>query len=194
MTTVKRIIVASSDKAYGSHETLPYTEDAPLRGDTHINRIVSGTILSVLASQAPVIRSDGSFVRDYIYVKDVADGYITLAEQFEAKNLTGQCFNISTDTPYTVLELVDAILTIMQATHLKPIILAQASNEIPAQHLSSEKMRALLNWKAAYGVYKGLEETISWYRNAYNVSHKFFSKSQHKNISRIVSCHPGGQI
>ena len=202
---VKRIVVASSDKAYGSHKTLPYTEDAPLQGrypydvsksctdliaqsyantfglpvcitrcgnffgggDTHHNRIIPGTILSVLAQKAPIIRSDGSFVRDYIYVKDVADGYITLAEQLEAKNLTGQCFNISTDQPYTVLELVNTILTIMKATHLKPIILAQATNEIPAQHLSSEKICTTLGWKATYGVINGLKETISWYRNAY---------------------------
>lgn len=202
---VKRIIVASSDKAYGCHDVLPYKEDAPLQGrypydvsksctdliaqsyaytynlpvcitrcgnffgggDAHTNRIVPGTILSVLGNKNPVIRSDGTFVRDYIYVKDVAHAYITLAEQFEEKKLTGQCFNISTDTPYTVTALVETILELMHAQHLSPTILAQATNEIPAQHLCSEKMHSVLGWSPAYGVRKGLEETIAWYKEAY---------------------------
>lgn len=205
---VKRIIVASSDKAYGAQEKLPYTEDAPLHGrhpydvsksctdliaqsyfhtyklpvcvtrcgnffgggDLHLNRIIPGTIHSVLQNQAPIIRSNGLFVRDYIYVKDVADAYITLAEQMEIDSINGlnpsmvgESFNFSTDQPYNVIEIVSLILELMGATHLKPIIQNRASNEIPNQHLSSEKARRLLGWTAKHGVKEGLRETINWY-------------------------------
>ncbi len=205
---VKRIVVASSDKAYGAHDTLPYTEQAPLQGrypydvskscadllaqsyfhtfnlpvcitrcgnffgggDLHFNRIVPGTIKSILCNEQPVIRSNGLFVRDYIYVKDVADAYITLAEQMDAKQLHGECFNFSTDQPFTVLKIVDRIRHLMNADDLPPRILNVASNEIPAQHLSSQKARTVLNWKPLYGVDRGLEETIAWYKEYFGIS------------------------
>ena len=198
---VKRIIVASTDKAYGEHKTLPYTEDAPLQGkypydvsksctdlisqsyfhtyqlpvcvtrcgnffgggDLHFNRIVPGTIKDVLENKRPVIRSSGLFIRDYIYVKDVVDAYVTLAEQMETQNIAGQCFNFSTDKPFNVIEVVQEILNLMNRNDLQPIIQNCASNEIPEQHLSSEKARTVLNWKPAYGISNGLRETIEWY-------------------------------
>jgi CDP-glucose 4,6-dehydratase len=198
---VKRIIVASSDKAYGAHTTLPYTEDAALQGrhpydvskscadllaqsyyhtyklpvcvtrcgnffgggDLHFNRIIPGTIKAILENEIPVIRSDGTFIRDYIFVKDVVDAYLTLAEHMEEKQLLGECFNFSTDTPFTVIDIVDLIMSLMGVSHIKPIIQNKATNEIPAQHLSSQKARALLGWNHAYGVRQGLLETISWY-------------------------------
>ncbi len=198
---VKHIIVASSDKAYGSHEILPYTEDAPLQGrhpydvskscadliaqsyfhtyklpvcitrcgnffgpgDLHLNRIVPGTIRSLINHQAPVIRSNGLFVRDYIYVKDVADAYMTLAEKMAPLQLFGHSFNFSTDEPFTVIEIVQHITKLMGIT-IDPIIENRATNEIPAQHLSSHKARTLLGWQPAYGVQKGLVEAIAWYK------------------------------
>lgn len=212
---VKRIVVASSDKAYGSHEQLPYYEDAPLQGrypydvskscadliaqsyfhtfklpvcitrcgnffgggDLHFNRIIPGTIRSILNNENPVIRSDGKFVRDYIYVKDVVDAYLTLAEQMIEKNLSGQSFNFSTDEPYTVIQIVTAVLELMQKNNLQPVVQNNTSNEIPAQHLSSHKARSLLNWKPSYGVKKGLEETILWYQN-------YFGINREKNLNR----------
>ncbi|MCK4517371.1 GDP-mannose 4,6-dehydratase [Candidatus Babeliales bacterium] len=199
---VKKIIVASSDKAYGEHKTLPYTEEAALQakhpydvskscadllaqsyfhtyklpvcvtrcgnffggGDLHFNRIIPGTINSILQDENPLIRSNGLFVRDYIYVKDVAHAYRMLAEQMDRPEVVGQCFNFSTDQPYNVLQLVDQILELMGAKHLKPIIQNNASNEIPEQHLSSEKARRMLGWKPQYGVQDGLKETIEWYK------------------------------
>jgi CDP-glucose 4,6-dehydratase len=212
---VKRIVVASSDKAYGEHTTLPYTEQAALQGrhpydvskscadllaqsyfhtyktpvcvtrcgnffgggDLHFNRIIPGTIQAIRNQQRPVIRSNGMFVRDYIYVKDVANAYITLAQQMEEKNLCGECFNFSTDHPFTVLEIVDLILRTMNATHLTPEIQNIASNEIPAQHLSSTKARSLLGWRPLYGVEAGLQETIDWYLH-------YFGKYE-KNINTL---------
>lgn len=199
---VQRVVVASSDKAYGAQEQLPYLENAPLQGrhpydvsksctdliaqsyfhtyklpvcvtrcgnffgpgDLHFNRIVPGTIKSVVENKHPVIRSNGLFVRDYIYVKDVAHAYITLAEQMDRLEIRGEAFNFSTDKPYSVIEMVEEIVISMQVSHVQPIILNQATNEIPAQHLSSHKARTLLNWSPAYGVRKGLEETVAWYK------------------------------
>ena len=207
---VKRIIVASSDKAYGAHDQLPYHEDAPLQGrfpydvskscadllaqsyfhsfklpvcvtrcgnffgggDLHFNRIVPGTIKAVLHNNHPIIRSNGLFVRDYIYVKDVVDAYITLAQTMVDKQVLGQCFNFSTDQPFTVSEIVNHILQAMDATHLAPIIQNNATNEIPAQHLSSEKARNLLDWNPTYGVSKGLVETIMWYKKYFGIAHE----------------------
>ncbi|MBU1007690.1 GDP-mannose 4,6-dehydratase [Candidatus Dependentiae bacterium] len=199
---VKRVIVASSDKAYGAQKTLPYTEESPLQGqhpydvsksctdliaqsyfhtykfpvcvtrcgnffgggDLHFNRIIPETIRSVLQNKQPIIRSNGLFVRDYIYVKDVADAYLTLAEQMDNQSIVGECFNFSTDQPYNVIEIVNEILTLMGANHLEPVIQNQASNEIPEQHLCSAKAQKLLGWKAKYGVQEGLRETIEWYK------------------------------
>lgn len=207
---VERIIVASSDKAYGQHETLPYTENAALQGrhpydvskscadliaqsyfhtynlpvcvtrcgnffgggDLHFNRIIPGTIKLLVENKRPIIRSNGLFIRDYIYVKDVVSAYMTLAENMKEKNLEGQCFNFSTDKPLNVIELVNLVATMMNAQHLEPIIENQANNEIPAQHLSSQKARQLLGWQAIYGIEKGLEETIAWYKDYLGSNHE----------------------
>jgi CDP-glucose 4,6-dehydratase len=198
---VKRIVVASSDKAYGEHAKLPYNEDAPLQGkhpydvskscadlitqsyiatynlpvsitrcgnffgggDAHLNRLIPGTIASLMANKPPVIRSNGLFVRDYIYVKDVSAAYITLAEQMDNPAVIGQAFNFSTDLPFTTIEMVVKITNLMHKKDLKPIILNEATNEIPAQHLCSAKAKRLLGWQAQYGVEAGLAETIAWY-------------------------------
>lgn len=204
---VKRIVIASSDKAYGEHKTLPYDEEAPLQGrhpydvskscadliaqsyiatynlpvcitrcgnffgggDLHFNRLVPGTVTSLLAEQQPIIRSNGLFVRDYIYVKDVSDAYITLAEQMHNPAVVGQAFNFSTDLPFTTIELVTKIRSLMNKTHLEPIILNQATNEIHAQHLCSAKAKRLLGWQAQYGVDAGLIETIAWYQQPQHI-------------------------
>jgi CDP-glucose 4,6-dehydratase len=199
---VKKIVVASSDKAYGAQPILPYTEEMPLQGrypydvsktctdllaqsyfhtyklpvcitrcgnffgpgDLHFNRIVPGTIWSVLDHERPVIRTDGTLIRDYIYVKDVAHAYVMLAEKMDDTKIHGESFNFSTDKPYNVKEVVAQILSVMNAPAIKPKINNEATCEIPAQHLSSEKARKRLKWTPKYGVRKGLEETVAWYR------------------------------
>lgn len=135
-------------------------------GDLNWNRIVPGTIRSVLRDQAPLIRSDGLFVRDYFYVEDGAYSYLRLAEYLARKpELAGEAFNFSTEEPVTVLAIVDLILELMDARHLTPVVLNQASNEIPRQYLSSQKARRLLDWAPAYNLRTGLERTIAWYRD-----------------------------
>jgi len=200
--TVKRIIVASSDKAYGDQRALPYKEDAPLQGshpydvsksaadllatsywrtyrlpvcitrcgnlfgggDLNFSRIVPGTIRSVLRSEPPIIRSDGTLKRDYFYVRDAADAYLTLAERMEGQRCYGEAFNFSLEQPMTVLEIAKAILGQMKRSNLKPEIRNEASGEILSQYLSAEKARRVLGWKPQYSLTEGLEETIQWYK------------------------------
>ncbi len=199
---IKRVIVASSDKAYGDQEVLPYHEDMPLKGrhpydvskscadlisqayhktyglpvcitrcgnlfgggDLNFNRIIPQTIRSVLKNEPPVIRSDGTFIRDYFYVEDAVKAYMLLAEKMEELNLQGEAFNFSNEIQLTVLDLVNMILHLMESD-LKPVILNQGTNEIRHQYLSAQKAREVLDWAPAYTIEQGLKKTIEWYRN-----------------------------
>jgi CDP-glucose 4,6-dehydratase len=199
---VKKIVVASSDKAYGDHEHLPYTEDMPLMGrnpydvskscadlisqmyfhsyglpvcvtrcgnlfgggDLNFNRIVPGTIRSVLFGEQPVIRSDGSYVRDYFYVRDAAQAYILLAEKMDDPGLWGHAINFGNDEPITVMEIVKEILSVMGKSDIEPVVMNQANSEIRKQYLSSEKARSLLGWKPSFSLQEGLRETVDWYK------------------------------
>ncbi len=200
--TVKRVVVASSDKAYGDQEKLPYDEAAPLRGshpydvskscadllastyyatyklpvcvtrcgnfygpgDLNFNRIVPGTIRSILNNEAPVIRSDGSYIRDYFYVKDGALAYMHLAEKMEDAKIHGEAFNFSTELQISVLDLTKKILQIMGREDLQPVILNEAKNEIKHQYLSAKKAHSLLGWKPKYELDDALKETVEWYK------------------------------
>jgi CDP-glucose 4,6-dehydratase len=199
--SVRKIVISSSDKAYGDQEKLPYDEDTPLQGahpydvskscadllarayyvtyqspvcitrcgnfygpgDLNFNRIVPGTIRSVLNDEAPVIRSDGTYIRDYFYVKDAALTYLHLAEKMEDKSIHGEAFNFSNELQIPVLELVQKILKLMGRTDLKPVVLNQASREIKHQYLAAGKARQRLGWKPKYNLDDALKETIDWY-------------------------------
>lgn len=199
---IDRVVVASSDKAYGVHEKLPYGEDAPLvgrypydvskscadlisfsyhhtyglplavtrcgnlfgGGDLNFNRLIPGTIRSALAGERPVIRSDGKFIRDYFYVKDAVDAYLTLGEAIGREGITGQAFNFGMDHPLSVIEVVDQILQAMVRQDLEPEVLDQAQHEIPKQYLDCTRARQRLNWAPRRTFAEGLAETIDWYR------------------------------
>lgn len=200
--SVKRIVTASSDKAYGDQEVLPYTEEAPVKGqypydvskscadliarafsvtygmpigitrcgniygggDRNWDRIVPGTIRSVLRGEPPLIRSDGTPLRDYLYVDDIVEGYLRLAEHLDDPSLYGQAFNFGMDDPKSAREMVEAIIAISDYPDLKPVILNQASHEIQNQYLSSEKARRVLGWEPHYSLHEGLRRTLAWYR------------------------------
>jgi CDP-glucose 4,6-dehydratase len=133
-------------------------------GDLNWNRIVPGTIRSVIRGERPVIRSDGQFVRDYFYVEDGAAAYMLLAEKLRANpELRGEAFNFSNELQITVLELVRRILCAM-GSPLEPEVRNEASHEIRHQYLSAEKARRVLAWAPLYPLEQGLERTISWYR------------------------------
>jgi CDP-glucose 4,6-dehydratase len=201
VSTVRRVVVASSDKAYGSHEHLPYTEDDALLGlfpydaskactdilarsfahtyrtpvavsrfaniygpgDLNLSRIIPGTILSVLRDEAPVIRSDGTPVREFVYVDDVARGYLWLAEKIE--DVLGEAFNFGAGDPVQMLDLVRRIIR-LAGKPLEPRVMLQQKieREIDAQYLSAEKAAARLGWRAEVGLEEGLRRTIEWYR------------------------------
>jgi CDP-glucose 4,6-dehydratase len=200
--TMPQVVVASSDKAYGDQDTLPYTEDAPLQGrhpydasksctdilsltyhhtyglpvcvtrcgnfygggDLNWNRIVPGTVRSVLRGQRPVIRSDGTYVRDYFYVKDGAEAYLHLAACMARRpEVVGHAFNFSTEIQVTVLDLVRRILRLM-GSDLVPDVQGGARNEIKHQYLSAAKARRMLDWRPRYTLDEALAETIAWYR------------------------------
>lgn len=198
---VKQIVVASSDKAYGDQEKLPYNETTPLQGrhpydvskscadliahsfavsfglpvtitrcgnfygggDLNWNRIVPGTIRSIVRGQRPVIRSDGRFIRDYFYVEDGAAAYVLLVERMaQDSSLAGEAFNFSNEIQVSVLELVDRIRGIMGSC-LEPVVLNETSNEIVHQYLSAEKARNRLRWSPAFDLDTGLRATVNWY-------------------------------
>jgi CDP-glucose 4,6-dehydratase len=133
-------------------------------GDLNWNRIVPGTIRSVLRGQRPVIRSDGSLVRDYFYVEDGAAAYMQLAEWLAAnQDGRGEAFNFSNETQLTVSELVERILGLM-GSDLVPEVRGEATHEIPAQFLDASKARSILGWAPLFSLDEGLERTIAWYR------------------------------
>ncbi|NOT29317.1 MAG: NAD-dependent epimerase/dehydratase family protein [Planctomycetes bacterium] len=199
---VRRVVVASSDKAYGEKAELPYTEEMSLDarhtydvskscadliaqgyahtyrvpvaitrfgnvyggGDLNASRIVPGTIKSLLRRERPIVRSDGSFTRDYLYVEDVVAGYLLLAQALDAQELHGQAFNFSTETRVSVLDLVARLQRLMGATDLAPDVRNTASAEIRHQHLSARKARERLGWEPRFDLDAGLTRTIAWYR------------------------------
>lgn len=199
---VSRVVVASSDKAYGEAQALPYTEDMPCSGrhpydvsksctdllahtyaetyglnvavarcgnifggaDLNWSRIVPGTIRSALEDRAPVLRSNGKFIRDYIYVEDVVDAYLALAEESHRDAVRGQAFNFSPERPLTVLEITGAVLGAMGRLDLEPVILDTARAEIKDQYLDASKALEVLGWKPKWSLERGMAETVAWYR------------------------------
>ena len=199
---VRSIVSASSDKAYGDHDKLPYDEDAALKGehpydaskscadlvarmyavtfgvpvaitrcgnfygggDLNWNRLVPGTIRSALKNERPVIRSDGSLIRDYFYVEDGASAYMCLAEALrERDELRGEAFNFSNELQLDVLTLTRKILARMDVK-LSVDVRAEAKHEIQHQWLSAAKARKVLGWKPQFTLDEGLDRTIAWYR------------------------------
>jgi CDP-glucose 4,6-dehydratase len=201
-STVRQIVTASSDKAYGEQTVLPYTEDMPLRavnpydvskacsdliaqsfahtydlplvitrcgnvfgpGDTNWERLVPGTIRLLLQGQRPVIRSDGTLTRDYLFVADGVLAYLQLAEAiFADPTLGGEAFNFSTESPLSVLQVVE-MLQAAVGTDLEPDIRANAHHEISHQYLSAAKARRMLCWEPRRTMHEAIAETVDWYR------------------------------
>lgn len=208
--SISRVVVASSDKAYGVHEQLPYAETFPLLGchpydvskscadllaaayhktyrlpvcitrcgnfygggDLNFSRIVPGTIRSVIRNQTPVIRSDGSFIRDYIFILDAVEAYSLLAEHMDDIGIHGEAFNFSNEIQMTVLEITRKILSLMNREDLQPKILNVITGEIKHQYLSARKARGILGWEPKYTVEEGLKETIRWYQGFFEAQGK----------------------
>jgi CDP-glucose 4,6-dehydratase len=129
------------------------------------NRIVPGTIRSILRGERPIVRSDGQYVRDYFYVEDGAAAYMLLAEKLaKQQQLRGEAFNFSNEIQITVLDLVERILALMKSD-LKPDVRNEANNELRKQYLSAAKARKDLGWSPLFTLDEGLRRTIDWYRD-----------------------------
>jgi len=201
------VVVASSDKAYGASDNLPYRETHPLQGrfpydvsksctdliaqmyaatygvktaiarcgnlfgggDLNFSRTIPGLIKATLAGEPFVIRSDGRFVRDFLYVKDAAESYLILGEKLaEDPSISGEAFNFSLGERLTVLDIVHVTLEIMGRTDLEPVIQNIASSEIREQYLDASKARERLGWAPHYGMKEAIRETVDWYRDHFS--------------------------
>jgi len=200
---VRRVVVASSDKAYGTVADLPYREDMPLRGtapyevsksctdlicasyavtygtpvaitrcgniygggDLNWSRIVPGTIRSLLQGEQPVLRSDGTSLRDYLYVEDVVDAYLVTAQALDGDLAPGEAFNFSDEKPLSVMDIYRAVCRAVVDEQVEPKILGQAKEEIKDQYLDASKARAQLGWSTSWQLERGLEQTVRWYQD-----------------------------
>ncbi len=200
---VDRVVVASSDKAYGEPVSVPISEDHPLLashpydaskacadimartyhktygmtvgvarcantyggGDLNFSRIIPGTIRSVLSDEAPTIRSDGTPQRDFLYLDDAVNAYLSLAEHLARPEVKGQAFNFGANDAVSVLDLVTTALRLAGKENLKPRILGRDEKQIQVQHLSSKKAKTLLSWQPHTELIQGLSHTIAWYNN-----------------------------
>lgn len=204
---VEQVVLASSDKVYGTQPVLPYTEEMALLavnpydvskacadmlgqtyhstygvpvsitrcgnffgpGDLNWERIIPGTIRSILRGERPVIRSDGKMIRDYLYVVDGAAAYLRLVEAMaHTEGVVGQAFNFSTERPLSVLDVVDLVQE-AAGTDLQPEVQDRAASEIPEQHLSAEKARRVLGWQPTVTMEDAVAETVEWYRTDLNL-------------------------
>jgi CDP-glucose 4,6-dehydratase len=205
-----KVVVASSDKAYGDHKKLPYTEEAGLNalhpydaskactdilartyaktynlgvsvtrcgniygpGDLNFSRIIPDTIKSIILDKGPVIRSDGTPLRDYIYIEDAVNAYLCLGKALflNRKQARGEAFNFGTGKPISVLKLVNLLLRLSGKKNLKPEILSKSKiqGEIDKQYLSSNKANTILKWKCRYSLLQGLNKTFKWYKEYFS--------------------------
>jgi CDP-glucose 4,6-dehydratase len=202
--SLEGLVVASSDKAYGEHEELPYREDFCLNalhpydaskacadllsrtyhhtyglpvavarcaniyggGDLNFSRIVPDTIRALLDGRNPILRSDGTPVRDYLYIRDAVEAYLSLAEKIDRAQ--GRALNFGTHRPVTVLELVEMLIALSGRKDVKPEIQAKTKGEIQRQYLSSEEALRVLGWRSKVPLEEGLKETFGWYRSYFS--------------------------
>lgn len=201
--TIRAVVVASSEKAYGDQHPLPFREEMALHGrhpydvskscadliaqmyahtyglpvavtrcsnlygggDLNWNRLIPGTIRSVLRGEQPVIRSDGTFKRDYLYVEDAIRGYMMIAKELSYEKILGESFNFGKGRPNSAFEVVRTIINLSDHSYLEPIVLNEAENEIQDEYPSIQKANNLLNWQPNETLETGLGKTMFWYDN-----------------------------
>ena len=201
VSSLQRIVVASTDKVYGDQKELPYLESSPIcatnpydvskaaadliarsyaetyhlplavvrcgniygGGDLNFDRLIPGAILAGLQNERLLVRSDGTLTRDYLYVGDAVDGYLMLGQALDQQRFHGEVFNFGNEEPFTVLEVIDKVLSLMGQQHLTPIVQNVARAEIQHQYISAAKAKDELGWVPAHDLGSGLPKAISWY-------------------------------
>jgi CDP-glucose 4,6-dehydratase len=199
----ERVVVASSDKAYGPHDELPYREDYALRavypydvskaatdliarcywhtwglpvavtrfanlyggGDVNGSRLVPEAVAAALAGRAPVVRSDGSPERDFLYVEDAVAAYLAIAAALGRGEGRGEAFNAGGGRPHRVLDVVRLICR-LAGTEIEPDVRGEGTpaGEIDRQWVDATKLRELTGWEPSVALEEGLRRTIAWYR------------------------------
>ncbi len=199
---VERIVVASSDKAYGTHERLPYDETFPLQpeypydvskaaadmiarcyarmydlpvavtrlanvyggGDFNFSRVVPDTARALVRGDRPVIRSDGTPERDYVYAEDAVDAYLAVAASLDDPRMRGRAWNAGAGTPYPVIDIVRRLIAV-SGRDVEPDVRGQGTphGEIDRQYLDSSRIREELGWAPQWELDDGLRETWTWY-------------------------------
>lgn len=200
--SVRRVVVASSDKAYGSHEQLPYREDFALQpchpydvskacadliarsyghfygmtlavtrlanvygpGDLNWSRIVPDTARALARGERPVIRSDGTAERDYIYIEDAVEAYLAVAASLDRPEQSGRVWNAGCGRPVPVLEMVRTLISV-SGRAVEPDIRGTGTprGEIERQYLDSSAIREELGWEPKWELERGLRAAWEWY-------------------------------
>jgi CDP-glucose 4,6-dehydratase len=200
--TVRRVVVASSDKAYGEHEELPYREGFALQprhpydvskactdliarsyahtygmrvavtrlaniygpGDLNWTRVVPDTARALARGERPVIRSDGTPERDYLYVEDAVDAYLAIAASLERPELSGRAWNAGWGKPISVMEIVRTLISV-SGRSLEPEVRGTGTphGEIDRQYLDSTAIRSELGWEPRWDLERGLRASWEWY-------------------------------
>jgi CDP-glucose 4,6-dehydratase len=200
--SVNRVVVASSDKAYGAHEKLPYAESAPLQptfpydvskactdliarsyfstyglpvavtrlanvyggGDFNFSRIIPETARALIEDRRPVLRSDATPQRDFIYAEDAASAYVAIGEALDRDDVAGRAFNAGAGSPISVKEVVAKLIAV-SGKHIEPDVRGKGAppGEIDRQFLDSRLIRDTLGWKPQWDLEDGLRATYRWY-------------------------------
>lgn len=200
---VARTIVASSDKAYGAHDELPYREPFELRpvhpydvskaaadliarsywhtfglpvavtrfanlyggGDFNFSRLIPEAVLAAIEGRSPVIRSDGSPERDYLYVEDAVAAYLAICDLLDDGLAAGEAFNAGSGRPRTVLKVVELVCR-LAGSEVEPDVRGSGTppGEIDCQWVDATKLRTASGWGPEVGLEDGLERTVAWYR------------------------------
>ena len=202
---IPAVVVASSDKAYGPSEDLPYREDMPLRpaspyeaskaasdvislsyrrayglpvavtrfanvyggGDLNFSRLIPEAVTAVLDGRRPVIRSDGSPQRDFLYVDDAVAAYLSIEHSVRAGGpAAGEAFNAGGEEPHSVGEVL-ALIGELAGTGIEPDIRGSGNpaGEIDRQFVDSSKLREMTGWRPQVELRDGLARTLAWYRD-----------------------------
>ena len=215
--SIQRIVMASSDKAYGSSPTLPYDESMPLQGrhpydvsksckdlisrayfetyqlplviarcgniygggDLNFSRLIPGTIKALWSHNTPQIRSNGKYTRDYVFIDDAVDAYLSMGQALDDMSHWGEAYNFGPQQPVSVLEVVSTLQRLMHCEDCHPEILDHADHEIEHQYLCAKKAKTQLGWEAKYSLEEGLQKTIDWYINFLEQKNKFSSSNHH---------------
>lgn len=159
--TITDVLARTYAKTYGLHTRVARCGNIYGIGDWNWSRIVPSAIRSLLEGERPVLRSDGTPIRDYIHVDDVVNAYLALADPGVAP---GEAFNFGAGERYSVREVIDLVAGAV-GVPVDPVVLGTATGEISVQYLDSGKAQRVLGWTAVRRMAESLPDVVAWYRD-----------------------------